>query len=304
MSPRLGIHGLADSTSRAIELVRYIWHHPSNRRRRLAAILHALAWQIEKRLTQAPRVLRLPHDLRVSCYPDSTAASHLVYTHGCYDYHETRFIEHYLRPGDSFIDAGANIGTYTLLAARLVGPTGSVDSFEPDQRAYKRLADNITQNVLANVRVHRFAVSDISGMIVFIPGNDQTGRVARSRASTGVELPACRLDDLVGQRRYAMAKMDIEGSELAALKGATRMLAEANPPVWQLECVPRLLHPMGVAPADIAALLQTYDYELAFYDADERRIVWDNEAWRRRKNILAIHRGGRSMVLSRLRGEA
>jgi predicted methyltransferase len=84
-------------------------------------------------------------DTSLLCYPRSNSASNVIYFTPYYDYDEMHFLQRYLRPGDVVIDAGANIGTYTLLAATCVGPTGQVIAFEPAPVAFARLRENVAR---------------------------------------------------------------------------------------------------------------------------------------------------------------
>ena len=68
---------------------------------------------------------------KIRCYPNSSSASKIIYFSAFPDFYEMGFMKDYLRPGDNFIDGGANIGLYTILAASLVGNNGKVVAFEP-----------------------------------------------------------------------------------------------------------------------------------------------------------------------------
>ena len=76
--------------------------------------------------------------MTLRCYPDSPSASAMIYCHDSPDFHEMNFIRRYLRAGDTFLDIGANIGVYSLLAASRVGPSGRVVAFEPAKQASKK----------------------------------------------------------------------------------------------------------------------------------------------------------------------
>jgi FkbM family methyltransferase len=141
-----------------------------------------------------------------------------------------------LRPGSVFYDLGANIGLFSLLAARLVGPTGRVFSFEPDAEIARRLRGNIERNAFANVTVVQKGVWSSSGQKEFM-GADRsspdhgTGTFmtsAKPPSSTKVECVA--LDDFV---RTALPpdgiKCDVEGAEAEVLRGATNLLAARRP---------------------------------------------------------------------------
>ena len=83
---------------------------------------------------------------------------------------EQRFINKFLRPGDIFVDVGANIGLFTLIAAKLVGKRGHVYAFEPSSRIHQRLIDNIKLNNLTNVSCYQLALSDRDGeAILYVP---------------------------------------------------------------------------------------------------------------------------------------
>ena len=74
-----------------------------------------------------------------------------------------QIIRRHVRPGDRVADVGANQGVFTLLLADAVGPTGSVDAFEPDPTLFAALSNNVRQNGIANVRLHACALSDAPG---------------------------------------------------------------------------------------------------------------------------------------------
>jgi FkbM family methyltransferase len=241
--------------------------------------------------------------MRLRVYPDSSSASLVLYCHGLPDYHEMRFMADYLRPGDGFIDVGANIGVYSLFAASLVGRGGRVVAFEPGPRAAARFRENVSVNGLGNIEVREEAVGRAAGSVAFMVDHDTMNRVAAmegtsarshiaphrgAHTGTVVEVPCVRLDEALAGRSFAMGKMDIGGTEPLALCGAERMLTEANPPVWLLE-MNGLLRDFGWTEEGLAAWLAGTGFELAVYDADERRLRFPR------------HHGGSGPMSSQLR---
>lgn len=128
-------------------------------------------------------------------------------------------------------DVGAHIGYYTLLFSRLVGPEGRVVAFEPSPRNLPVLRWHVARNGCANVQVEAVAVSDETGAARFAAGTGSgTGRLAESGT---VEVRTIRLDDYVdaGGPMPDVLKIDVEGAELAVLRGAVGVLRDARPAI-------------------------------------------------------------------------
>ena len=195
-------------------LVRLVWNHPANRHGRLAAMARLVGWQFWKHAMGRPRDFILADQVRFRAWPDSTVASLLIYCRGRPDWDEMGLLAHYLRAGDAVIDVGANIGSYSLLAATLVGATGSVDAFEPAPRTAARLRENLEINDFSWVMVHEAAVGAEVGIVRFADALGATSHLAvAGETEPSIDVPMVRLDDLLDGRRYALAKLDIEGAE-------------------------------------------------------------------------------------------
>jgi FkbM family methyltransferase len=141
-----------------------------------------------------------------------------------------------LQPGMVFYDLGANIGLFTLLAARLVGAEGRVISFEPDRDAASRLRRNIERNQFANVTVIEAGVWSKSGYVNFVPADSSSpdhglGRfVVGANDAIGIPKQCLALDDLIGSAPPPDAiKCDVEGAEFEALRGAEKLLRTHRP---------------------------------------------------------------------------
>ena len=235
------------------------------------------------------------------CHRDNTVASQTWYFGPYTEYHELLFMTRYLRAGDGVIDAGANIGLYSLLAAPIVGPEGRIDCFEPATAAASRLAENIALNGLGHVHLHRVAVSDRPGDVVFSTGWDVSNSIVPEGAaqSEGVSVRATTLDDALCGREYAFAKLDLEGAEGLALRGASRLLAAQNPPVWQCEIYENTLRRFGSTSAEVISQLRENGYVLAIYDADTNLLLRTLDATGA-TNLLAIAEDFWEQVLERL----
>jgi FkbM family methyltransferase len=236
------------------------------------ALLRSVWWQARKRLLKTATDVRLPFGPIIRCYPDSQDASRVLYFNGIPDPNEMGFLRHYLRPGDNAIDAGANIGIYTLYLASLVGPTGTVLAFEPDKTCAARLRENVEINRLQNVTVRQAAISDFKGTAEFNEAADAAGSFAELRPSKRTQtVQVVMLKDEIGATKYTFGKMDVEGAEPKALLGAP--LETHNPPVWQIELTRRTLKRSGTALEDVVSMLESHGYRLWTYNPKKRELI-------------------------------
>lgn len=134
-----------------------------------------------------------------------------------------------VRLGDTVIDAGANIGFFTILLSKLVGETGHVIAVEPSPRNLAKLRANIELNGCTNVEVIDKALSDKSGeMIKFYENPLDSGMDGCAGEKASFEVLTTTLDALCLDKTPRLLKLDIEGSETQALRGV-KNLAEWHP---------------------------------------------------------------------------
>jgi N-acetylglucosaminyldiphosphoundecaprenol N-acetyl-beta-D-mannosaminyltransferase len=145
-----------------------------------------------------------------------------------------------LRPGDTFLDIGANHGTFAMAAAQIVGPTGTVIAFEPQPDLARLVEINLAEIPVGVSRVHQVALGDRNGeVLIWVPRDSSgCGTLTRPRGrwtrtvSTSVRLQTLdrALDDalLTGQM---VIKLDVEGHETAVLRGGTRTLQNHRPAI-------------------------------------------------------------------------
>lgn len=137
-----------------------------------------------------------------------------------------------LAPGDTVLDLGANVGAFTLLASRLVGPAGRVLAVEPIAANLACLDRMIAANKLANVEVIPAAVGDHDGEITITLDPRCGGHSAKKHSSTvSVQAPLRTVDSLLAERsaQPRFLKADVEGMEAEVLLGARRTLAGGKP---------------------------------------------------------------------------
>lgn len=138
---------------------------------------------------------------------------------------ETYWVMRSLRPGQTFVDIGANVGYYTVIASRLVGASGRVFAFEPDPVSFALLERNVALNGLDNVVLEQKAVSNEPGTLrLFIsPANKGDHRIYQPKGEERefVEIEAVVLDEyFAGDRRGVdFVKIDTQGAEVVILEG-------------------------------------------------------------------------------------
>jgi len=141
---------------------------------------------------------------------------------GFYEYEKQRGISREVRPNSVFWDIGANVGFYSLLASKLVG-SGKVFAFEPAPRNLSYLRKHLALNRVTNVEVLPIAVSDENGSARFQV--EQSGFMGHLSCEGNTTVSTATLDSLVDEGKVLppdYVKMDIEGAELLALRGASR----------------------------------------------------------------------------------
>jgi FkbM family methyltransferase len=192
----------------------------------------------------------------------------------CADRAERQLLKRTLCEGAVVVDAGANIGIYSQFLARCVGPTGVVHSFEPSPENFKRLQSATRK--LANVRLSQAAVGECSGTSkLYVSDNLNVDHrtyptEGESRRSVPVDIVA--LDDYFKPgERVDLIKMDIQGYEIHALRGANRVLADNPDAKLLLECWPYGLKQAGTNWIDLITTLESQN--MAVCQVTKHRLV-------------------------------
>jgi FkbM family methyltransferase len=207
--------------------------------------------------------------LKMFLHPKDKVITYRVMADGLWEENETHWVSQFVGEGDTFVDIGANVGYFTLVASRLVGENGHVYAFEPDPVAFSILQRNVRLNGLDNVTLEQKAVSNEPGSIqLFLSeenkGNHQIYETEEKRLAIDVE--AVPLDDYF--RDYDgdidFIKIDTQGAEGVIVQGMDEVL-RANPQaVMAVEFWPTGLSGLGTDAADFLALLRSYDF--LFFD--------------------------------------
>jgi FkbM family methyltransferase len=152
---------------------------------------------------------------------------------GVYEQHLTRVFEQYCRPGMTVVDVGANLGYYSLLASKLVGPSGRVVALEPNSENCRLLLSSLRLNRSTNVELLPVAADVATGWAYYSTHVGSNGGLIDTDellTHPGVVVPTFRLDDLIPDR-VDFLKMDVEGAEGRVVRGATGLIERDRPVV-------------------------------------------------------------------------
>jgi FkbM family methyltransferase len=196
---------------------------------------------------------------------------HQIAVHGWWEPDTVDFVRGFLRPGMTFVDVGANIGQFALVASQCVGPGGQVHAFEPHPTVYRVLRRNLRRAGCANATASRMALSDTAGRAtLFLHPIAHVGGTSLRPTRWAALLPSASivtatLDAYARDARLArldLVKIDVEGAELFVLEGG-RATLDAHPDVvLVVEFLRRAAEGFGYAVEDLEAWLRARGFEL------------------------------------------
>jgi len=185
---------------------------------------------------------------------------------GVWDLEWTSLFVRLIRPGDTVLDLGANLGVYTLHAARAVGPGGRVHGFEPNRRYAELVARSLAVNGFdGHAQVHAAAVGETAGeaqlRFSWAWGGGGHLALAEGGLTEGEESQRCpvvALDEMFNDPGFTVnvMKLDIEGAEARALRGMWRLLERSPEARLIFEFAPGLIAGQGVGAAEMIHLLR------------------------------------------------
>lgn len=194
----------------------------------------------------------------------------------------TAFVVSGLRPGDAFIDVGANIGYFSLLASSCVGEAGRVVAIDASPSNYAELKYNVEANNAANIRAMNAAAGEKKGVIEVFWGPSHNAGMATTSPGTRrglraeARIEAAPLGELLQNdeiRRARLLKIDIEGAEPGVVAGLRSFLAAANPDLEVLlELSPQWWADPALSPEDVIRPFREAGFHT--YVIDNNYMVW------------------------------
>jgi FkbM family methyltransferase len=236
--------------------------HPLTRKAPLKAWARFVSWQIRSRMQEEVIVPWIAGQ-RLAVRRGMAGATGNIYV-GLHEFADMMFVLHFLRGGDLFLDIGANVGSYTVLASGVCRAT--TWAFEPDPNTVRSLNRNVAINDLDElVTVYELALGSTEGEVPFTIGRDTGNRVTTSIDEKNVRMVSQqRLDALIGgdPQSIMMIKMDVEGYGDEVLRGADALLANGRLKIIDIEW----------PTSGIREVLRSHHFTRAYYDPFSRKL--------------------------------
>jgi FkbM family methyltransferase len=238
-----------------------------------------------KFISQKSFIYSLDIGLNIYLYEDSIL-SKLIFDG--FEENEILFLRRFLRPNDTFVDIGSNIGLFSLHAAQVIGDGGKVIAFEPTPLTYNRLIENIKLNHFDNIiYAYNIGLSDKKGNLslnISADGHDAWNTFANKDDkiySDKVEISVDSLDGFLQSYlkdqlvNIDLIKVDVEGWERYVLSGAASLLAKDNAPVLMVEYTETNLFAAGSSCSEIYDFVESFGYKWYRYDSICNLVIHD-----------------------------
>jgi FkbM family methyltransferase len=237
--------------------------------------------------------------------PQDMGFSRMILMYGYYEKFTTDIFRKLVKRGDVFLDIGANLGHYSLIAAGLVGDTGSVYAFEPASDIYELLGKSVSANGFNNIVTVPKAVSNKVGTARLVLDPHEPGMNwldSGSDSSNTIVIETVTLDDYFKdkEKRADVIKIDVEGAEMLVLEGMRELLKRSDGLTLFTEFSPVMIRRAGSSPEEYLRQLFANGFTLFHINETEEKLdpldfdkamrIGTEEKW---TNFLGLKERGR-----------
>jgi FkbM family methyltransferase len=254
-----------------INTLSFIFNHPITRKNKWAAFRRFAGWQIQSRTFHRPVVYPFVENSVLLVQGGMTGATGNIYT-GLHEFEDMMFLLHLLKPGDIFVDVGANIGSYTVLASAVSGAKSI--SFEPVPTTFRHLKNNVAVNNMESfVELRNAGVGKERGRLSFTSSYDTMNHITFDSSDTNsenIQVDIVSLDEILEGRIPTLIKIDTEGFEMSVLEGVVSTLKHP----LQLAIIVELngsCHRYGINEKDIHEFILKQGYTPITYHPFEKK---------------------------------
>src|SRR3989344_1401255 len=250
----------------------YILNHPLNKDHKFKTLMKIFWWKVNNIFFHFPIIVQLTPEIKCICRANNSGYGALVAYNSLPEYGEMMFLLNSLKQNDVFIDVGANIGVFSLLASSKI-TNGKIYAFEPS----KSILPNLYQNIFLNskkdtIEVVEKIVSDKVGTHLFythdIPDYNHISNTDKKSGKV-LRILATSLDRFIAENKIThikLIKIDVEGAEFLVLKGIKKSLAAGLIDALIVEVNKEGMREFGFLPDQIFNYLTDYGFKLYYFD--------------------------------------
>ncbi len=251
-------------------IYKIISRHPLTSAKKGKAFSRFLKWQIVKRLMPYPLVYPFVNDIKLILNKGLTSATAQYYM-GLSEFEEMSFVLHFLQDDDLFVDVGANVGCFTLLASGV--KRAKTIAIEPIPQNFKNLRNNLIINSLEDkVEALNIGLGDKKGFLNFTQNVSQNNHVANENDFDTISVEVNTLDTILKGKQPILLKIDVEGFEKAVIDGSIQTLKQTSLEVIIIELV-GLGERYGFNELDIQTILSEHGFSKYEYNPFKRELI-------------------------------
>lgn len=257
-----------------LDILKHINEHPLARKQKIRTFYRIFIWQLSQFISPKLVVRKFIGDTKLFAKKGMAAATANIYF-GLHEFNEMGFLLHFLRPEDVFVDVGANIGSYTILASGVIG--ARTISIEPIPETFNLMGKNILLNNLQEkVCALNIGIGSKDESLYFTKNQDSTNRVVLNNDNTNysdlIKVPVKSLNQLLASEQCpVLMKIDVEGFEQEVVNGASIALKNNNLKAIIIELNGGGKN-YGFDEENIHRLLLNYEFSPYTYHPLERRL--------------------------------
>ena len=260
--------------------LKFIVNHPLNKKRKVRSVLNFFLWQVSSRYQREPVEKKFVDDTKFWVRKGMTGITGNLYV-GLHDFEDMSFVLHFLRPEDTFVDIGSNVGSYSLLASGVV--KAQTIAFEPDPQNFKYLSKNIALNKIQHLAsAHNIGLGNKKSELLFSSNFDAMNHIIERDEQKEQHVKANlvkveRLDAVLTQQSPTLMKIDVEGYEVPVIEGAKSILEQPGLKALIIELKGNGMNRYGYDENEAKQYLMRIGFKPYYYDPFQRSLTLLND---------------------------
>ena len=277
--------------------IKFILSHPTTKNNKLKGLVRFINWQIKSRVNKREHIINWFNGIKLNVKKGMYGATGCIYV-GLPEFEDMSFVLHFLNQDDLFLDIGANVGVYSLLAAG-VKKTNTI-AFEPVPSTFLNLEKNISINNLKNIEILNIGLADKDGELHFTSDGDTNNHVINEPRNNSIKVSVKTLDKIIHAKENTdiLIKLDVEGFEIKVLEGSNQLLKNENLMGLIVElngCSKRY----GFKDSDVDQILTQNGFNKFEYNPFNRKLI-EIDQFHNEKNTLYLRKSKLNHIQNKL----